>query len=1381
MALQTYVPQDRLRALARGEELADRSTGAALFADITGFTALTESLRLALGERRGIEALTQRVNAVYEALIGEVERHGGSVIGFSGDAVICWFDRRDGEASRRAARCALAMQQSMRPFPDLSVKVAVGSGDARRFAVGDPQVQRIDVIAGATVARAAAGEGLARAGEVLVDTATAAALPDAPRESRTTTGGECFQVLDAASAGALGAMDDEPAAAPPSPLAPELLRPWVQPNVFEMESAGAQHFVPGLRPTTALFLRFDGIDYDRDEHAGAALDALVAQTQRELQGHGGVLLELVIGDKGSYLYGSFGAAQVHEDDACRAVRAAVALRSHFEAQGRPVQIGLSSGTMRVGGYGSSTRTSFGAIGDDVNAAARLMGLAQPGEILISGRVRRQVAGEFTLAARAPMPVKGKAEPMPVFAVLAASRRRAIRLQEPGYALPMIGREAESARLADKLALALQGHGQVVGITAEAGMGKSRLVAEGIHLARRSRLAGYGGACRLDGIRTPYLVWQPIWLAFFDLDADLPLRRQVRALEAELEERAPEHVEAWPLLGAAMGLDLPDNDFTRALQPKDRKALLEAVLLQCLASAAREAAGDGAGLLLVLEDLHAADPLSLDLLQQVLRAIEHLPVLVLLTYRPGDASSPQPAHARFESLRHFEAIELGALAPAQAEQVLRSKLAALFPERVGAVPAALVERIVDRAQGNPFYVEELLSYLHDCGVDPSQPASLDALELPASLHSLVLSRIDQLRPSQQLSLKAASIIGRVFRVLDLHRYEPALGTLDALKADLRELERLGFTPLESPEPELSYLFKHLVTLEVGYQSIDHASRVELHRRYARYLESADAEGLGRLAAQLAHQLAHHYLRADVPDKACIYLRKAGEQAAAGYANDEALACYGQALERLPPDDVAARADVLLRREAILDLQGRHDERRRELAELEALAARLDDPALGRAQVAIRRAKLELDIGEPAAARPQAWQAIDALEPRAHAPGPAALALVDALLLDARALFHAGQATAARPQLERALALAREHGHLRGECIALSQLGLLHWHAGDYASAQHGLAQSLQRAQEAGDPRPQLDVLNNLGVVAKTQAKYAEAVGHYEQAQRIARRIGDRSGEAMLFNNMGSACLASGDFVQAGAHCEQAARIFAEVQEPTQHGMALINRAEAHRELGRYGPAQSVANQALALLRASGFRRGEAIVLENLGLIALALGQLDEARAATEAARAIATDIGLRALEASTLHHLGQIDTAAGRLNDAQRSLDAASTLMRELDAGPPALEVQTALAELALARGGADAPARALAHLAAVLPVLLDTASNVATSLPLAVYRIALRVLAACGDARAAPLRERARRELQARSERIADAAVRRDYLAVAEHRAIAEGEGGLAP
>jgi adenylate cyclase len=238
---------------------------------------------------------------------------------------------------------------------------------------------------------------------------------------------------------------------------------------------------------------------------------------------------------------------------------------------------------------------------------------------------------------------------------------------------MVGRAAELALIGEKLDLALAGQGQLVGIVAEAGMGKSRLLAEVIRLARRKGLRGYGGACQSYGTNTPYLVWESVWRAFFDLDPEMPARRQLRVLEGAIDDWAPNRAEALPLLGPLLGLHLPENDFTSNLEPQYRKSALEALLLDCLIASAHEAAEDGSGLLFVLEDLHWIDAVSHDLLERIAQTIVDLPVLILLAYRPPELLRLQAP--RIEALEHFTRAELAPLTDAEATQAIRGQAGA----------------------------------------------------------------------------------------------------------------------------------------------------------------------------------------------------------------------------------------------------------------------------------------------------------------------------------------------------------------------------------------------------------------------------------------------------------------------------------------------------------------------------------------------------------------------------------------------------------------------------------------------------------------------------------------------------------------------------------
>jgi adenylate cyclase len=1374
VSLTTYLPQDRLRALARGESLPGSTNGSALFADISGFTRLTETLRELLGPRLGAEELTKHLDAVYTALINEVEQDGGSVIGFAGDSITCWFDDANGPAAPRAAQCAFALQRAMSTFTaiglpnnttiKLALKVSVATGPIRRFILGDPSIRYMDALVGTTVMRTSTAEHLANKGEILVDEATVLALGDSMgiQEWRQAhDSGERF----AAASGYTGkqATPILPPAPPPPPDSE--LRSWIDASIYEREQAEQEFFLTEFRPCTALFVRFTGIDYDARD-AEEKLDAIIRQIQSCAKRHRGTLLQLTFGDKGSYAYINFGALSKHEDDARRSVKTALDLKQGVEELGfeAPLQIGISQGVMRVGALGGRTRREYSALGDDANLAARLMSSAAPGEILISGRLRKAIRDDFMVEARPSMAMKGKKELVPVFAILGLEQHRAIRLQEPAYSLAMIGRSREMELLKQKLQAVLQGRGQIIGVTAEAGMGKSRLVAEGIRMARRSRLVGYGGACQSDGANTPYLVWNPIWNAFFDIDPSSPLRRQIRSLAGELEDRAPEHLEALPLLGTALGLSIPESDYTRALQPKDRKTQLEAMLVKCLDSAAREAAEENGGLLLVLEDLHWIDQLSFDLLETMAWAIEDLPVLVLLTYRGTDANLQGQALSRLEALDHFTQIKLEELSAQETEQVIRSKLFSLFPERGGRVPSILIERITSRAQGNPFYVEELLNYLHDRGIDLGDDESLKQMDLPTSLHSLILSRIDQLTSTQQLTIKVASIIGRVFRFEDLHNYYPPLDLAGKLKNDLKELERLELTPLESPEPELTYLFKHPVTLEVGYESLSFATRVQLHGQYARYLEGTYTDRVN----QLAPQLAHHFERAQIRDKARFYLVKAGEQAVANFANEEALIYFNRALILTRTESTRMRFDTLMKRERVYDLLGRRTEQRGDLEDLTRIANQLSEVPDLRAQIAIRRAKLEIDEGNYAAAKTSVQAATQDIDVDQHPD-----LLVDALLLDIRVMLLVGQREVAKIQLDRALAIARDHHYLRGEYNVLAETALWNWYGGDSAGAAAMWQRALDQIRQAGDLRRELEILNNLGIVSKDLYQFQETLDYYARALQIAKKIGDRSGEAALLANMGFASLVATDYVQAAFYSAQAAELAVEVRERPVQGMALSNRSLALLELGQYATARQAAEEALVLIRSAGIPVAEANILENLAMIEFALGDAEKALEHAQNGLALAREAGVRRVEASILIRRGMMQLKMGQLREAEQAFLDSREIVEEIREPIRMFELQAGLGGTALAFGGAESLAMARRHIQElVVEILHDPPTAQSHILPMGLYLIAIRVMHASNDPCTAQLVARANTELRARTARINDPALNSTYMNIPEHREI---------
>jgi CheY-like chemotaxis protein/class 3 adenylate cyclase/predicted metal-dependent HD superfamily phosphohydrolase len=418
-----WLPRDRQQALVTGQQLPDCSQGAALFADISGFTPLTAALTRELGLRRGAEELTRAINQVYNAVVAEVHRYGGSVIGFAGDSITCWLDGDDGS---RGVACALAMQEAMKLVASmttpqgasfsLSIKIAVAAGPARRFLVGDPLHSLIEVVAGSALDRLARAEQCAARGDVVVSEEIVARLAGSVRIAgwrESSVSGERFALVTG--------LDETVPAAPWPPLPAGALpdsqcQPWLLPAIYERLQSGSRSFLADLRPVAALFLNFRGIDYEGDSRAGEKLDAYIRWAQSVAARFEGALLQVTIGDKGSYLAIAFGAPVSHNDDECRAVWASQTLSAPPPELGfiAGTHIGVAAGLARAGAYGSATRRTYGIQGDRVNLAARLMQAAPEGAILCDESVRDAASSAIRFEALPPVMVKGRAEPVPIF-------------------------------------------------------------------------------------------------------------------------------------------------------------------------------------------------------------------------------------------------------------------------------------------------------------------------------------------------------------------------------------------------------------------------------------------------------------------------------------------------------------------------------------------------------------------------------------------------------------------------------------------------------------------------------------------------------------------------------------------------------------------------------------------------------------------------------------------------------------------------------------------------------------------------------------------------------------------------------------------------------
>jgi len=635
-----------------------------------------------------------------------------------------------------------------------------------------------------------------------------------------------------------------------------------------------------------------------------AFDVLIEPVYR----YEGTLARLM----GDAILAFFGAPIAHEDDPERACRAALEIvegAQRYAAQleeergisGFNVRVGINTGLVVVGEVGSDLRVEYTAMGDAVNLGARMESAAEPGTILITEDTHKFIASLFETEALGRKQVKGRTEPVLVYRVLAPkvvpSKLRGI----VGLESPLVGREAEVGALGEAVERLGAGVGGVATIMGEAGIGKSRLVAELRTGAVTAALRWVEGRCLSYGTSIAYLLWLDVLRGLLGVtveDSPVAVRDALRQLVQTL---CPARFnDVYPYLGRLMSLSL-EEEFEASLRDLEgeqlRSGTFRAVetLVECAASECP--------LVVVCEDLHWADPTSMELLEQLLALTDRAPLLILCVFRPHREHGSwriRETAARDYRHRHTD-LWLDPLSASESESLVGNLL------QIEDLPPKLKERILSRAEGNPFYVEEVIRSLIDDGAIVQDEATgrwqatrgVAEIAIPDTLHGVLMARIDRLQEEAKRVLQLAAVMGRVFlyRVLAaIAREERELdGRLLTLQQEemIRERARL---------PELEYIFKHELTREAAYNGLLKKQRRVFHRQVAEALEQLFPE---RIEEQVG-LLAYHWERAGEADKATEYLLRAGDQARLAYAHDEAIDFYQRALVFLKEQEEHERA-------------------------------------------------------------------------------------------------------------------------------------------------------------------------------------------------------------------------------------------------------------------------------------------------------------------------------------------------------------------------------------------------------------------------------------------------------------------------------------------
>ena len=550
----------------------------------------------------------------------------------------------------------------------------------------------------------------------------------------------------------------------------------------------------------------------------------------------------------------------------------------------------------------------------------------------------------------------------------------------------------------------------------------------------------------------------------------------------------------------------------------------------------------------------------------------------------------------------------------------------------------------KSQGNPFFIEELLNYLHDRGLNPFDAHALESLELPTSLQTLILSRMDQLTEPQKITLKVASVIGRVFPFSWLYGYYPSLGEEDTVREHLAELSKVDLTPLDTPDPELAYLFKHIVTQEVAYESLSYATRAQLHELLARYLESIYPDDPPLDA------LAFHYSRSENLPKKREFLRKSAEAAYAVYANTTALEYYKQTLALSPEQDELI--DIHLKSGEILQMIGRRDD----------AAAHFHTALQSAEKYNLTEKIIECQI-KVAGTLNEYQQSLEWLN-KAHDLARQtnnSKGICDVLNEFSNIFWRLGESDTALQHAQQSVDLARQMDDKKREALALFFLASIYSEKGNYAEGHHFFEATLALAREMNDSRRIASTLMNWGTTYYYEGDYKIAEKYISESLTFYREIGDKRSTALALNNLGNIFYLKNDYQTARKNYMDSLTLGRETGDRYTMSLAHISLGITAFQEGNLEEADTHYQQALPLCRALNHRALLSLLHCYLGLLALARGQTGTARECFQEGLTIAHESDMKAYVIYNLIGCGCVYLAEENTLHAVRLLSASSSM------------------------------------------------------------------------------------------------------------------------
>ncbi len=850
---------------------------------------------------------------------------------------------------------------------------------------------------------------------------------------------------------------------------------------------------------------------------------------------------------GDAILAFFGAPIAHEDDPERACRAALEILDGVKAYaaklkcergifGFDVRVGINTGLVVVAEVGADLRVEYTAMGDAVNLAARMEAAAEPGSILITDETHRLVAHAFETRRLEPIKVKGKVMPVSAFRLVAPRSPSSRGEPRRGGLLhsPLIGRETELSRLAAAVCDVRKRRGGIIAVTGEAGVGKSRLVAE----ARPNpdgdiRWIECRGVAYTQGMS--FWVARSLMCSLLDVPTDSSPSVMGDALRSHLRRRGESHaLENYPYLARLFNLPLEPHLAAR-LEHAGGEAVLRSEY-KAFTDFIRQISLEGP-LILVWDDLQCADRASVSLLESLLPLTGEAPLLLVVLYRletelAGTFHQRNVAGCN-ERAQHMD---LCPLTRPESARVLEQLM------RGNELPEITRDQILDKSEGNPLFLEEVVHSL--VGSVSRRPAGErggflkppGVFGVPDTLQGLIMSRIDRLGPDERTTLQTASVLGRTFqrRALTHMLSSPAL---DSSLAELHQREFL--TPLlADPRPgsisQDAFMFKQSMTQDVAYNTLLVSHRKSLHRRAGEALELAFPDLLDELSAAIAS----HFEKADAHDKALIYLSRAAHCARKAFANEEAIGYYTRALAlaEFQTADASQTAELHEGLGDVYAVLSRYNTAWEEYGK----ALTLQHHSLG-------KAVLHRKMGQLNANRALYTEAIEsftqALSELREAFNPVEAGRVQNGL--ALVYYRLDRLSDALEVSTLALEILGGADDPWGLAEAYNNLGIISCKQGETEKALAYHQRCLGLWQDVKNSAGQAASHNNMGLLYSRVEKWEDAIHHFRKSVELCESIGNRHGLARTYDNMAQAYMSEGKSELAWRYQTEAVRIMAQI--------------------------------------------------------------------------------------------------------------------------------------------------------------------------------------------------------------------------------------------